>query len=656
MLKIIVLILFILLTPTVYASGDFVSICYHDVKTISQGDLDHDQYAISPENLLSHFEWLKANDYHPISLDDLITAKEGKKALPAKAILLTFDDGYISFYTKIYPLLKLYNFPAVYAIVGHWLETESDQAVEYGNEKVSRSNFLTWSQLKEMQNSGLVEVASHSYNLHQGILANPQKNTQPSAITRQFNQQTQQYESDKAYLQRITNDLKKNSDLIAKKLGKKPRMIVWPYGAYSLETKEIARKLGMPFNLMLEAEKGNSLNDLSLINRELIVANPKTSDLAYMINNTSNSKPIRMIHVDLDYIYDADPIQQNKNLGLLLQRIKHFNINTVYLQAFADPNGDGNVDSLYFPNRHLPMRADLFNRVAWQLKTRSDVSVYAWMPVMAFDLGDEVFSKYGVKEIKEGKIVNTTASYKRLSPFHPEARKIIHEIYRDLAKYTKFHGILYHDDAYFTDFEDFSELAINYYQQQGVTQSPEKIITQPKLIRKLAEIKTDFLIQFTNELSDSIRVYQPDIKTARNMYARPVLQADSEDWFAHNLEKFVDNYDTTAIMAMPWMEQAIDPHLWLAELTEVVKQRIPQAQHSHILFELQAIDWRKEQPINSSIIVEQVNYLLRSGINNIGYYPDDFHNNHPDINQLKPVFSLQTFPFSPNFSPAVQAK
>jgi len=127
-----------------------------------------------------------------------------------------------------------------------------------------------------------------------------------------------------------------------------------------------------------------------------------------------------MIHVDLDYVYDDNPEQQKRNLDMLLDRVKEFTISTVYLQAFADPDGDGNVDALYFPNRHLPVRADLFNRVAWQLRTRAGVKVYAWMPVLAFDLGDETFDQLGVKEYREGTVQNTTASYKRLSPFNPK--------------------------------------------------------------------------------------------------------------------------------------------------------------------------------------------------------------------------------------------
>ncbi|WP_230369807.1 poly-beta-1,6-N-acetyl-D-glucosamine N-deacetylase PgaB [Paludibacterium denitrificans] len=70
------------------------------------------------------------------------------------------------------------------------------------------------------------------------------------------------------------------------------------------------------------------------------------------------------MHVDLDYIYDPSPARQEENLGKLLDRVKAMGPSVVYLQAFADPDGNGAADALYFPNRHLPMRADLFSRVA----------------------------------------------------------------------------------------------------------------------------------------------------------------------------------------------------------------------------------------------------------------------------------------------------
>jgi biofilm PGA synthesis lipoprotein PgaB len=642
-IKKILILLLIFCPQVVFAFGDFTVICYHDVKAIDQGDLDTDQYAISPENLLAEFEWLKANGFHVISVDELLAAHRGEKPLPEKSVLLTFDDGYLSFYTEIYPLLKLYKYPAVFSLVGSWLDVPNGQFAQYGDQKIARSHFLQWQQIKEMHDSGLVEIASHSYDLHRGLLANPQGNTQPAAVTREY--ANGQYENDAVYQARIKADLAQNASLIKKHLGKAPRLMVWPYGAYSLETMAIAESMGMSLNFTLEGGTPNDIKNSRVMHRQLITANPKTGDFAYMLNHLRRPPPRRMIHIDLDYIYDADPVQQEHNLGVLVERIKTFNINTVYLQAFADPDGDGDVDALYFPNRHLPVRADLFNRVAWQLRTRAGVQVYAWMPVLAFDFGAETYSRLGVKEYKDGQLQNATASYKRLSPFNPEARTIINEIYADLGKHCSFYGLLFHDDAYFTDFEDFGPEAQSWYQQQGVPQSPAGIRGNPDLLQQLATIKTDYLIDFTMELKETVRIYQPDIKTARTMYALPVLNPKSEVWFAQNLEKFVAHYDTTAIMAMPYMENAHDPEEWLLELIGMVKRRVAKPQFSKVLFELQAMDWRTREPLESDVLAAHMRLLLKNQVNHMGYYPDDFLNNRPELQAIRPVFSLQIFPY-----------
>ncbi len=232
--------------------------------------MSQDQFTVSADNLLAQFEWLYVNDFHPVSLDDLLAAQKGKKVLPDKAVLLSFDDGYLSFYGIIHPLLRLYNYPAIFALVGSWLEVPEDGKVQYGNKNIDRENFLTWPQIKEMQDSGLIEFASHSYDLHKGIIGNPQMNTQPAAITRKYSPATQEYETDDEYRARIHSDLARNSALLEKHIGKKPRIMVWPYGTYNQESKEIAAALGMETNLFLNEEKPNKLGKLQDINRYLM--------------------------------------------------------------------------------------------------------------------------------------------------------------------------------------------------------------------------------------------------------------------------------------------------------------------------------------------------------------------------------------------------
>src|SRR6185436_9363 len=135
------------------AGQRFVSISFHDVVDDAD-ELDSD--AVTTKSVAQFFDWLKASGWTAVSLDDLAAAHRGTRPLPDKAILLTFDDGYKSLYTRVFPLLKIYRYPVVAALVGIWMEGEPGSMVSYGGDKyVPRSNFITWAEAREMQASGL---------------------------------------------------------------------------------------------------------------------------------------------------------------------------------------------------------------------------------------------------------------------------------------------------------------------------------------------------------------------------------------------------------------------------------------------------------------------------------------------------------------------
>ena len=622
-------------------SFDYFSLCYHDVRDDVKGDLDEDSGALNTEHLAQHFEWLKVNGYHPISIDDIENARKGLKPLPKKAVLLSFDDGYKSFYTHIYPLLKLYNYPAVFALVTDWLMVSEGQSVEYGKDLKPRSNFLTWNEVREMQASGLVEIASHTHALHKGIFANPQKNTQAAVVTRQFI--NNRYETDKEYSKRILNDLKTSTNIIKKKTGKSPRAIVWPYGRYNEEVWQLAQKAGFTFSLILGDGK-NKLNNGEHIGRHLIDSNPDIGQFKAIFEKPTYNSVLRAAHVDIDYIYDPDPEVTERNLGKLVERIYQMGVNAVFLQAFADPDGDGNADALYFKNRHLPVRADLFNRVAWQLETRANVSVYAWMPVLAFDFGDEIYKELGVKHWNNGSVQPSPNNYKRLSPFNDKAKQLIKEIYADLGRYSSFNGVLFHDDAYLNDFEDISPEAMKYYQSHGLdARSIDTLRRNSKSIKAWATVKEKAINDFTLELVSVLKNYQAHLKTARNIYAMPILNEDSHEWYAQSLPAFTKIYDYTAIMAMPYMENAKDPDSWLKQLrSEIHKKDLP---NNKIVFELQAVDWRNSKPIPTEVLARQMLDVVLGGFVNIAYYPDNVHLNHPRLEGVRESISLDDFPY-----------
>ncbi|WLG90667.1 poly-beta-1,6-N-acetyl-D-glucosamine N-deacetylase PgaB [Pseudomonas cucumis] len=614
-----------------------LGISYHDVE-----DRDPDQavVAVRTERLLEQLAWLRENNYTPVTVDQIMAARNGGPELPPRAIMLSFDDGYSSFYTRVLPVLRAYNWHALLAPVGVWIDTPLNQPVDFAGTPRKRSDFLTWEQIREISRSGLVEIAAHTDASHKGVLANPQGNLQPAAATRRYDAATGRYESEAQFQARMRADVAAISEKIRKVTGYKPRVWVWPYGAADGTSLQVVNEQGYQMALTLE-DGLDALDNLMSSPRFLVASDPDGEHFANSIVSVQAESPMRVVHVDLDNVYDADPAQQEINLGTLIQRMADMGANTVFLQAFADPVGDGLVHSLYFPNRHLPMRADLFDRVAWQLRTRAQVKVYAWMPVLSFAL-DSKLPRVTRWDPKTATTSIDPDQYKRLSPFDPNVRRIIGEIYEDMARLTSVDGILYHDDAVLSDFEDAGPEALKIYAANGLSGSIATLRDDPAMLQRWTRFKSRYLIDFTHELTAKVRAIRgPQVKTARNIFAEPMLNPESEAWFAQNLDDFLGAYDWTAPMAMPLMEkqslQKSGP--WLETLVATVKSRPGALERT--VFELQARDWTKkaDADIDGEQLADWMGRLKRQGATSFGYYPDNFLENQPDLKAVRPALS-----------------
>ena len=617
---------------------------YHEI-TDQKNALIPD-YAVTPQQFSQHLDWLQNNGFHFINVNQLIQAHQGKYRLPSKPVLLTVDDGYQSFYTHAYPILKAKHIPVVLAVVGSWLTPKANQAVHFGDDIISRDKILTWSELKEMQDSGLVEIGNHSFNLHCGINANPQGNSEPAAITRQYDAKHQRYENDQQYTTRITQDLKHNNELLQAHGLKAPRVMVWPYGRYNMQDVNIAKQLGMPITITLDDGPDHVHGSLQTLNRVLVEGNMSTADLAQEIKNREmnlgdNNRPQKVMHIDLDYVYDPDPKQQERNLGILLDRIRAMGVNTVYLQAFSDSDGDGSANMVYFPNRHLPMRADLFNHVAWQIQTRTQVSrIYAWMPLLAWELPQTDPVSKDVVETQQVSQDHLNMGYLRLSPYSPRARQTISEIYQDLAKSTPFNGILFHDDTTLSDYEDASPNALTAYAAQGLPADLAKIRADDALLQKWTAYKTKTIDDFAMQLASQVRQYEPFLLTARNLYAQVALKPYAENWYSQSLEESLKRYDFTAIMAMPYMEQAPDTDQFYRDIVQRVNS-FPNGMKKTV-FELQATNWRNNQKVPSQELASTIQSLYTQGVMHVAYYPDDPIQGHPDPKVMHDVFATKS--------------
>jgi GT2 family glycosyltransferase/peptidoglycan/xylan/chitin deacetylase (PgdA/CDA1 family) len=84
---------------------------YHQV-----GALKRNTYAdltVEPGQFAIHMQWLAENGYEPISCFDWLAWCESAKPLPAKPVLITFDDAYADLVNYAFPVLRDRGFRAI---------------------------------------------------------------------------------------------------------------------------------------------------------------------------------------------------------------------------------------------------------------------------------------------------------------------------------------------------------------------------------------------------------------------------------------------------------------------------------------------------------------------------------------------------------------
>ncbi|MCK9479369.1 MAG: polysaccharide deacetylase family protein [Firmicutes bacterium] len=151
----------LLITPVFYAFGENEEVkvpvlLYHNIMEKTDGE--NPLVTITPRVFREHMTALKNAGFEAITFDDFYNYAYNEAALPKKPIIISFDDGYESNYRYTYPILQELGIKATIFIV-----TETVGAID----GVNYPHF-TWDEAKEMTESGLIDIQSHSHS-HQDI-------------------------------------------------------------------------------------------------------------------------------------------------------------------------------------------------------------------------------------------------------------------------------------------------------------------------------------------------------------------------------------------------------------------------------------------------------------------------------------------------------
>lgn len=192
---------------------------HHIVK--EESEIQYDYMQTTGKTFEEQIRGLENLGYHFISYQDLIDYNNGQKKLYKKSCVLTFDDGCKDIYTNAYPILQKYNIPFTMFVVTN---------------AVGADGCASWEELKEMQDSGLALIASHSTN---------------------------HTEFNKLSVEETLENVDSSYKALEENLGEqKTKIFTYPYGLYSQEQLEPLKEEGYVINLT--DNKINKSKDLNL--------------------------------------------------------------------------------------------------------------------------------------------------------------------------------------------------------------------------------------------------------------------------------------------------------------------------------------------------------------------------------------------------------
>ena len=132
-------------------------------------------HTIDPSSFESQLRYLKDNDYKTLSINEYYKIIIGEKQIESKSVLLTIDDGRLSFWKYGYPLLKKYNMKATLFIIPGRI-ADSEIARKNLNDVWNRKfefrelsdtdeldlDYCNWNEIKKMKSSNLIDIENHS--------------------------------------------------------------------------------------------------------------------------------------------------------------------------------------------------------------------------------------------------------------------------------------------------------------------------------------------------------------------------------------------------------------------------------------------------------------------------------------------------------------
>jgi peptidoglycan/xylan/chitin deacetylase (PgdA/CDA1 family) len=221
---------------------------YHDIAPLAKGRM-----VIAAKTFEEQMQYLKAQGYRVVSMRDFYDFISLNRQLPRKAVLLSFDDGYKSFMTHAYPILKELGFTATLFV--------------YTDYVGAGRNALTWEDLNRLVREGF-HVEGHS-KTHSDL-------------------RRRQGESEAEQVRRVRTEMDVPQKLFQQRFGQSARFLAYPYGAQDDTVIQNVREFGYVAAFTVFREGNSAFVHPFRIRRSQIYSEMTLDDFAKNLNTFSH--------------------------------------------------------------------------------------------------------------------------------------------------------------------------------------------------------------------------------------------------------------------------------------------------------------------------------------------------------------------------------
>ena len=235
-------------SSSVYTDGfrTLPILCYHQ---FTNADEASHQLELSAAAFEEQLRYLIDNDFVLLSFADVERILREGQPIPERSAVITIDDGYRSVYDVAWPILKKYRAPATLFIYTDFIGAPAA---------------MSWEQLREMADSGFIEVESHAKS--------------HASLSRLVD------DKDKAnYSRRVRDEIVGSNKAFERHMGQVPSYLSYPYGNSSDTAARIAGEEGMALAATVTRGDNTVYADPYLLHRSMIYDSHSMSDFRKLL-------------------------------------------------------------------------------------------------------------------------------------------------------------------------------------------------------------------------------------------------------------------------------------------------------------------------------------------------------------------------------------